>query len=60
MVKGVDVVCVDFYFNVDLMVLVGFSVVGGGMLEFFCSVKYIYSVGLVVILLIFDGGCLCL
>ncbi|WBH85693.1 Outer membrane protein OprM [Pseudomonas aeruginosa] len=54
--KGVDVARADFYPNVDLMASVGFSAVGGGMLEFFRSAKYTYSAGPAVTLPIFDGG----
>ncbi|MBW6061964.1 TolC family protein, partial [Pseudomonas aeruginosa] len=54
--QGVDVARADFYPNVDLMASVGFSAVGGGMLEFFRSAKYTYSAGPAVTLPIFDGG----
>ncbi|UVE19687.1 efflux transporter outer membrane subunit [Pseudomonas sp. LS44] len=54
--KGVDVARAGFYPNVDLLASVGFNAVGGGMLEYFKSQKFNYSVGPAVTLPIFDGG----
>ncbi|MCY1411419.1 Antibiotic efflux pump outer membrane protein ArpC [compost metagenome] len=54
--KGVDVARAEFYPNVDLVASVGYSAVGGGMLEFLTGQKFTYGVGPAISLPIFDGG----
>ncbi|MCY1342961.1 Multidrug/solvent efflux pump outer membrane protein MepC [compost metagenome] len=54
--KGVDVARAEFYPNVDLIASVGYSAVGGGMLEFLKGQKFTYGVGPAISLPIFDGG----
>lgn len=54
--KGVDVARAEFYPNVDLVASLGYSAVGGGMLEFLTGQKFTYSVGPAISLPIFDGG----
>ncbi|SDH63714.1 efflux transporter outer membrane subunit [Pseudomonas panipatensis] len=54
--KGVDVARAEFYPNVDLVASLGYSAVGGGMLEFLTGQKSTYSFGPAVSLPIFDGG----
>lgn len=54
--KGVDVARAEFYPNVDLVASIGYSAVGGGMLEFLNAEKFTYGVGPAISLPIFDGG----
>ena len=54
--KGVDVARAEFYPNVDLIASLGYSAVGGGMLEFITARKFTYSAGPAISLPIFDGG----
>lgn len=54
--KGVDVARAEFYPNVDLVASLGYSAVGGGMLEFITAQKFTYSAGPAISLPIFDGG----
>lgn len=50
---------VVFYLNIDLLVLIGSFGVVVGFIDFLCVVNGGWLVGLVLILLIFEGGCLC-
>ncbi|KAF1066459.1 MAG: Multidrug/solvent efflux pump outer membrane protein MepC [Pseudomonas citronellolis] len=54
--KGVDVARAEFYPHVDLVASLGYSAVGGGMLEFLTGNKFTYSAGPAISLPIFDAG----
>ncbi|MBC9248808.1 RND transporter [Pseudomonas alcaligenes] len=54
--QGVEVARADFYPNVDLVASLGYSAVGGGMLEFFKGQKSSWGIGPAISLPIFDGG----
>ncbi len=54
--KGVDAARADFYPNVDLVASLGYSAVGGGMLEFLGGQKSSWSIGPAISLPIYDGG----
>jgi len=54
--KGVDVARAGFYPNINLAAELGYSAVGGGMLEFLRGQKYNYAFGPALSLPLFDGG----
>ncbi|MEH6348849.1 MULTISPECIES: efflux transporter outer membrane subunit [Pseudomonas] len=54
--KGMDVARADFYPNVDLVATLGFSAVGGGVLEYLTKSKFNYNAGPAISLPIFDAG----